>query len=486
MSRNNQMNFVAIDFETANPSRASVCQTGVAIVRNGTVKDVQEWVVQPPTGLDNFNPRNSRIHRITPRMAAKGLLWGESAERLTELIGDLPVIAHNAPFDRSVYLAACETLGLQSSDWSWYCSLAISKEQLQLPRHSLDHVAGHLSIDIGDHHQAGSDAYVAAEILLAISRGSGVGHLQELSLELPPPGRRPRRATSSAAATSIPAHTISGYTKVSDLPKANADADPDHPLHSEHVVLSGKVGEHSRDFWIDRLAELGAQSQLNVTKKTTLVVLGADAGKGKVAAADKRRAEGQHIETISADQLTRLLGPVPSTGPNERSNDQEEMVGEPRPPYESSSSSPSDVVTSIETHPDAAATPVHEPEVMNFQYWSRPPGSLPSGWTLTLQHRGGQRRISTSMLNRNPTGLFKRIGAFVGIILGSLVLSAALVPLLGPVVPVVLLGGIAYSLIHLFRSAGADRLRRQYWAGTPEPRIVLNASTRRGVSPPSL
>lgn len=45
MHRAEQMNFVAIDFETANTTRASVCQAGVAIVRNGVVQDVQEWVV---------------------------------------------------------------------------------------------------------------------------------------------------------------------------------------------------------------------------------------------------------------------------------------------------------------------------------------------------------------------------------------------------------------------------------------------------------
>ncbi len=41
--------FAAIDFETANQHRSSVCSVGVVVVRNGkvTVTDKRYWLIKP-------------------------------------------------------------------------------------------------------------------------------------------------------------------------------------------------------------------------------------------------------------------------------------------------------------------------------------------------------------------------------------------------------------------------------------------------------
>lgn len=502
-----KMSFVAVDFETANQTRASVCQTGVAVVRNGVVEDVQEWFVQPPTGPDSFHPINVKLHRITPSMAATGMQWGESAERLKCLVGDLPVIAHNAEFDRSVYLGACEALNLSPIAWKWYCSLGISQNHLPLSSHTLDKVAAHLGVDIGDHHRAGSDARVAAEILLAISRASGRPGLDDLGLELPAPRRSRNRPPSHPATSSfIPAHTMTRYTRVSDLPKPNQDADPQHPLHGEYVVLSGEIGKHDRDHWFDRLATVGAQPQLNITKKTTLVAVGSQAGRGKTTDAEKRRAAGQSIRTISGERLMHLLeevqqlevseylsapdvvphagvaaethtSPVEDPGTTRHKplpNDQRDPILETPSPRQPKSETP------IEPLSPAPLTSGRDYDSKTFQHWDGPPGSLPEGWTLAMQHRGRPRRITTAQLNRDPTGALKRVGAAVGIILGSFVAALLLTPLLGPVAPLLLVGGMVYGTVFPIKSARADRLRWQYWANRPEPRQVLLAHSRRG------
>jgi DNA polymerase III subunit epsilon len=43
------MSWVAIDFETANETRASACALGVAIVEAGEVIDRASWLIRPPT-----------------------------------------------------------------------------------------------------------------------------------------------------------------------------------------------------------------------------------------------------------------------------------------------------------------------------------------------------------------------------------------------------------------------------------------------------
>ena len=41
------LNFIAIDFETAAESRASVCETGICVVRDGKVTETRSWLVRP-------------------------------------------------------------------------------------------------------------------------------------------------------------------------------------------------------------------------------------------------------------------------------------------------------------------------------------------------------------------------------------------------------------------------------------------------------
>ena len=41
------LNFIAIDFETATGSRASICEAGICVVRGGKVAGVRSWLVRP-------------------------------------------------------------------------------------------------------------------------------------------------------------------------------------------------------------------------------------------------------------------------------------------------------------------------------------------------------------------------------------------------------------------------------------------------------
>lgn len=69
--------FVAIDFETANRSMASVCQVGVTLVVNGLLQRTGSWYVIPPTGIESFNPFNIRIHGTTSETVTQNqrLTW---------------------------------------------------------------------------------------------------------------------------------------------------------------------------------------------------------------------------------------------------------------------------------------------------------------------------------------------------------------------------------------------------------------------------
>ena len=58
------INFLAIDFETATSSRTSVCEVGICVVRNGEVAETRSWLVRPED--NRYHYRNIQIHGIRP------------------------------------------------------------------------------------------------------------------------------------------------------------------------------------------------------------------------------------------------------------------------------------------------------------------------------------------------------------------------------------------------------------------------------------
>ena len=57
-------NFLAIDFETATFSRASVCEAGICVVRDGKRAETRSWLVRPED--NRYSYRNILIHGIRP------------------------------------------------------------------------------------------------------------------------------------------------------------------------------------------------------------------------------------------------------------------------------------------------------------------------------------------------------------------------------------------------------------------------------------
>ena len=41
------INFIAIDFETASNAQAAICEAGISIVKGGKVVETRSWLVRP-------------------------------------------------------------------------------------------------------------------------------------------------------------------------------------------------------------------------------------------------------------------------------------------------------------------------------------------------------------------------------------------------------------------------------------------------------
>ena len=86
------MEFVAIDVETANTSRSSICAFGVVEVVNGEVVNSHRWLSKPPREDTYFDPFITLIHGIRAEDVEDAPSFTASLDRLTAIVGGRPVI----------------------------------------------------------------------------------------------------------------------------------------------------------------------------------------------------------------------------------------------------------------------------------------------------------------------------------------------------------------------------------------------------------
>ena len=172
------MNFIALDFETANPNRSSICSVGLAVVRNGKIIESEHIYVRPTP--DWYHGYNTALHGIsdghTRDQPAFRTLWKE----LKPYFQNQTIIAHNAAFDLSVLRYALDESGLRYPDLEYHCSYRLSKETLNLQSHKLNEVSKHFRIKL-NHHDAESDARASALIALRLMEKFKADSLEELS-----------------------------------------------------------------------------------------------------------------------------------------------------------------------------------------------------------------------------------------------------------------------------------------------------------------
>lgn len=160
------LDFAAIDFETANGRRSSVCSVGIVIVRNGQIVDEFYSLIQPAPNYYTY--WTTEIHGLT-RLDTDGQpdfpqVWAQIEDKIKRL----PLVAHNRPFDESCLKAVFEEYGMEYPGYEFHCTLAASRRTLKLPSHQLHLVAAECGYEMENHHNALADAEACAAIALKI------------------------------------------------------------------------------------------------------------------------------------------------------------------------------------------------------------------------------------------------------------------------------------------------------------------------------
>ncbi|TQN44074.1 DNA polymerase-3 subunit epsilon [Blastococcus colisei] len=308
------LNFVAIDVETANARRGSICAIGAAVVRDGAVVSTHSWLTRPPASLDHFDGINVALHGITPDMVADQPSFAVRLDQLLEVTGGLPFVAHNAAFDIGALREACVAVDREWPTTDYACSLIMARRALDLISYRLPMVAAECGVALAAHHEAGSDALACAHVVLEVARRRGADSLGGLLTGLQVlTGRLEAAAWQGCRSTS-------SYTGP-ELPDVAADADPEHPLYGQVMVFTGALSIRRQDAW-DTVARCGAVVEKGVNKRTTMLVVGdgfaghdpADFWTGKAAKAVHWREKGHRIEVLTEGDLIDLLAETRTSG----------------------------------------------------------------------------------------------------------------------------------------------------------------------------
>lgn len=149
--------FTAIDFETAQGYRWSICQVGLIRVENGIITKELDILVQPPNNY--YWSRFTDIHGISSSDTFKSPTFDTVWNEIEPYITNKNVIAHNGfGFDFPVLNKTLEYYNMQTPDYNKFCTYKIYKSNLAA-------LCNEHKIPL-NHHDALSDAKACAELYL--------------------------------------------------------------------------------------------------------------------------------------------------------------------------------------------------------------------------------------------------------------------------------------------------------------------------------
>jgi DNA polymerase-3 subunit epsilon len=301
------LSFAAVDVETANRARGSICAIGVTIVIDARVVETRTWLCRPPAGVDTFEPVQIRTHGITAEHVAGKPRFEQIWSAVAQFIGDLPVIAQNKSFDVSALRQACALSDLPVPQLETGCTMLWSRNlHPELPNHKLPTLSTFFGVDLRKHHDAGEDAQACAQILIALNHANGSHYsLAELAAHAGRP-LEPLNNDSlpvTGLANANPGRRI-GTLTLAETPTAA------RILAGRSAVLVSRMTTLTRATATTLAAQFGATVTNKVNADTDLLILGSRAATTadtqRLHAARIARADGRRIDVLTELEFLKI------------------------------------------------------------------------------------------------------------------------------------------------------------------------------------
>jgi len=169
------MEFVALDFETANQYSDSAISLGLTRMdEEGKVLDSWYSLICPP--IPYFDPLCTCVHHLDREEVLKSPRLNELWVEIESFIGDSPLVAHNAAFDIGVLKGSTKASGIELPNYEYYCTLQIARKLIPgLKTYSLSPLMQELFDYSYQAHLASDDSLACAKLFASLCKN----HLNE-------------------------------------------------------------------------------------------------------------------------------------------------------------------------------------------------------------------------------------------------------------------------------------------------------------------
>lgn len=290
------MDFVAIDFETANHTRSSACSIGLAVVKDNKIVETRSYYIRPVPNY--YASMNTRIHGITSMQTDSAPTFIELWENgLKDYFIGWDMVAHNAPFEKSVLNALSEVYEIDIPVDRMYCSLKMSRQRLESVNYQLDTVCNLLGIKFDNHHDALADAVACAEIVLALAEENGIDCLGQMYMDAP----RKQETRSNNLLFRDCSQKADDYAVDEDMVKGKS------------FCFTGKLSSIQRDIAKVIIEKAGGTVKNSISSKVDYLVVGDLSAFGEDYQSDKirkvrdYREKGSRIEILTEQQFQEFV-----------------------------------------------------------------------------------------------------------------------------------------------------------------------------------
>jgi DNA polymerase III subunit epsilon len=286
------MDFVAIDFETANRQANSACQLAAVVVRDSQIVAEHSWLIRPPRMY--FSSMNIAIHGIRPEDVRNSPTMEAVWSELEPLLSSNLVIAHNARFDIGVLVNSLAAFDVACPSLEFHCTRSLARAAWPgKASYGLKPLGNWLGIHF-KHHDALEDSRCCAKIALTIARGVEQSDVAGLEAALRirrghyAQGviRSPRMLARRGAAKESGGTTTVGLTDRRGFPTSPARrqlggvdagtvvaaAGNELPFAGKRIVMLGPLRGLDAEQTTNLLQRLGAEVQSAISAETDLVV----------------------------------------------------------------------------------------------------------------------------------------------------------------------------------------------------------------------
>lgn len=259
--------FVAIDVETANNERSSICQLAFIEYKNKEAIQFKSYFIKPPG--NTYNQQNTRIHSISAHITENKPTFAELWPEILSHINNKTLVAHNAAFDSDCIIKTLKHYDIEIPKLTFDCTFVRSGMKLK-------DACKIYHIELKNHHHALADANACAELYIKLSENT---------------------APDNKALTD-PTPVIKQ--------QPNSNANPENPIFDKKIVFTGQYSNYTRSEIKELALSLGARVSAQVSKSTNFVVYGYEPGETKIKTANMHNENGCNIFLITEDEFIAM------------------------------------------------------------------------------------------------------------------------------------------------------------------------------------